>query len=75
MLCLKLTIEQGRRIRQLRLAEVGSEAGRRDTVPSRLKDGDCLALGYSIIWNVVNECSDTKVECFPGIRTEQQRNY
>ena len=28
-------------------------------------------LGASIVWNVGNECSDVKVDCFPGITTEQ----
>ena len=35
------------------------------------KGGECLVLGDSIILNVGTECSDMKVECFPGIRTEQ----
>jgi hypothetical protein len=35
------------------------------------KVGKCLVLGDSIIWNVGTECTDMKVECFPGIRTEQ----
>jgi len=40
-------------------------------VPGHLKGGECLVLGDSIIRNVCIECSDMKVECFPGIRTEQ----
>ena len=28
-------------------------------------------LGDSIMWNVGAECTDMKVKCFPGIRTEQ----
>jgi len=35
------------------------------------KCGECLVLGDSIIRNVGTEFSDMKVECFPGIRTEQ----
>jgi hypothetical protein len=35
------------------------------------KGGESLVLGDSIIRNVGSECSDMKVECFPGIRTEQ----
>jgi hypothetical protein len=34
---------------QLRLATAGSEVGKRDTVPSDRKGGDCLGLGESII--------------------------
>ena len=40
-------------------------------VPGDHKDGECLLFGESIIWNVGTECSDMKVECFLGIRTEQ----
>jgi hypothetical protein len=40
-------------------------------VPGDRKGGECLVLGDSIIRNVGSECSDMKVECFPGIRTEQ----
>jgi len=56
---------------ELRLATAGREVDRRDTVPGDRKAGECLVLGDSIIWNVGNECSGMKVECFPGIRTEQ----
>jgi hypothetical protein len=28
-------------------------------------------LGDSVLRNVGTECSDMKVECFPGVRTEQ----
>jgi lysophospholipase L1-like esterase len=40
-------------------------------VPGDRKDGECLVLGDSIIWNVGTECTDMKFYCFPGIRTEQ----
>jgi len=40
-------------------------------VPGDPKGGECLVLGDSIIWNVGIGCSDMKVECFPGIGTEQ----
>jgi hypothetical protein len=56
---------------QLRLATAGREVSRPDTVPGDRKGGQYLLLGDSIIWNVGTERSDTKVECFPGIRTEQ----
>jgi hypothetical protein len=56
---------------QVRLATGGREFGRRDTVPGDRTGGECLVLGDSIIRNVGTECSDVKVECFLGIRTEQ----
>ena len=40
-------------------------------MPGDRKGGECLVLGDSIIWNVGTECTGMKVECFPGIRTEQ----
>ena len=56
---------------QLRLASAGREVGRRDTVPGDRKGGECIVLGESIVRIVGTECSVMKVECFPGIRTEQ----
>ena len=56
---------------QLQLATAGREIGRRDTLLGDHRVGKCLVLGDSIIWNVGTECSDMKVECFLGIRTEQ----
>jgi len=56
---------------QLRLATAGREIGRQDMVLCDCKVGKCLPLCDSIIWNVGTEFSDLKVECFPGIRTEQ----
>ena len=42
-------------------------------MPGDRKGGEreCLVLGDSSIRNVGTECSDMKVGCFPGIRTEQ----
>ena len=40
-------------------------------MPGHVKGGECLVLGDSIVRNVGTECSDMKVECFPGIRTER----
>ena len=56
---------------QRHLAADRREVGRRDTVPGDVKGGECLVLGDSIIRNVGNDCPNIKVECFPGIRTEQ----
>jgi hypothetical protein len=57
------------------LSTAGREVGRRDTVPGHHKGGECLVLGDSIIQNVGTECSGRKVECFPGIRTEQLQRF
>jgi hypothetical protein len=54
---------------QLGLATPGRKVGRRAMVPGDLQAGEGLVLGDSIISNVGKECSDMKVECFPGIRT------
>jgi hypothetical protein len=54
---------------QLRGAVAGCELGRRDTVQRQYEDGECLVLGDSIIRNV--EADHVRVQCFPGIRTEQ----
>ena len=56
---------------ELRLATAGRDVGGRDTVPGDRKGGECLVLGDSIIRNVGTECTDMKVVCFLGIRTEQ----
>jgi len=57
--------------KELRLATAGREVGRRNMVPGDRKGGECLVLGDSTIRNVETKFSDKKVECFPGIRTEQ----
>jgi hypothetical protein len=40
-------------------------------VPVDRKGGECWVLGDLIVRNVGTGCSDMKVECFPGISTEQ----
>ena len=47
------------------------EVGMWDMVTGHVKGGECVVLGDWIIRNVESECSNTKFECFPGIRTEQ----
>ena len=66
-----LTMKKETREKQLHLATDGRKVGRRDTVPGDRKSGECLVMGDSIIRNVGSECSDMKLECFPGIITEQ----
>ena len=56
---------------QLRLATTGREASRREKMQGHPKSGECLVLGGCIMCSVGTVCSDMKVECFPGIRTEQ----
>jgi hypothetical protein len=47
----------------------GCKAGRHDTVWRQHEGAECLVLGVSIIRNV--ESKHVRVQCFPGIRTEQ----
>jgi hypothetical protein len=54
---------------QLRGIVAGCEVGRRDTVQKQHDGAECLVLGESIIRNVESE--HVRVQCFPGIRTEQ----
>ena len=49
----------------------GREDSRHEKVQEHPKGGEGLVLGDSTIRNVGTVCSDMKVECFPGIRTEQ----
>jgi len=45
--------------------------GERDTMTTKQKFTKCLVVGDSIVRNVGAERADMKVECFPGIKTEQ----
>ena len=38
---------------------------------TKQKVTNCLVVGDSIVRNVAAERADMKVECFPGIKTEQ----
>jgi hypothetical protein len=58
---------------QLLLTENGKDVGQRDTVTVKPRREKCLVLGDSIIRNVGAEKSNMRVECFPGIRTDQLR--
>ena len=58
---------------QLRLAENGKYVEKRDTVTEKSRRVKCLVLGDSIIRNVGADKSHMKVECFPGIRSDQLR--
>jgi hypothetical protein len=58
---------------QRRLTTDGREVSMSDNVKGHPKSGECLVLVDSIIRKVGTECSGLKVECFPGIRTEQLR--
>jgi hypothetical protein len=42
-----------------------------DTMPTEQNVTTCMAVGDSIVRNVGAEHADMKVECFPGIKTEQ----
>jgi ribosomal protein L37AE/L43A len=54
---------------QLQGAIAGFEVGSRDTVRRQDECAKCLVLSDSIIRNVESE--HVRVQCFPGIRTEQ----
>jgi hypothetical protein len=54
---------------QLRGTVARCEVGRRVTVRRQHEGAECLLLGDSIVRNV--ESGHVRVQCFPGIRTEQ----
>jgi hypothetical protein len=56
---------------QLLLTENGKDVGKQDMVTVQPGREKCLVLGDSIIRNVGAEKSNMRVECFPGIRTDQ----
>ncbi|KDR12548.1 hypothetical protein L798_13708 [Zootermopsis nevadensis] len=56
---------------QLRGAAAGCEVSGRDTAQKLQGGAECLVLGDSIIRDVGTDHGNIKVECFPGIRTEQ----
>jgi len=45
--------------------------GQRDTKPTKQKVTNCMVVGDSVVRNIGAEHADMKVECFPGIKTEQ----
>jgi hypothetical protein len=47
------------------------EAGKRNTVPAKQKLANCMVVGDSFLRNVEAEHADMKVQCFPGLSTEQ----
>jgi hypothetical protein len=47
------------------------EAGKMDTVPAKQKVVKCMVVGDLVLRNGRAEQADTKVECFPGIKTKQ----
>jgi hypothetical protein len=48
-------------------------AGKRDIVPTKQKFAKCMVVGDSVVRIAGTEHTDTMVECFPGIKTEQLR--
>jgi hypothetical protein len=61
--------------KQLRLAEKGNDVEKRDTVTVKPRRERCLVVGDSIVRNVGADKSDMRVECFPGISSDQLRRY
>jgi hypothetical protein len=58
---------------QLRLAGNGKDIEKRETMTVKSRSEKCLVLGDSMVRNVGTDESDMKVQCFPGIRTDQLR--
>lgn len=58
---------------QLLMKENGQDVAKGDTVTVKPVREKCLVLGDSIVRNVGAEKSNMRVECFPGIRTDQLR--
>jgi hypothetical protein len=55
------------------MKENGKDFCKRDTETMETGGEKCLVLGDSIVRNVGGEISDMRVECFPGIRSDQLR--
>jgi hypothetical protein len=60
-------------VQQLLLAGNGKNIEKRDTVTVKPRREKCLVLCDSIVRNVGADKSDMKVQCFPGIGTDQLR--
>jgi hypothetical protein len=58
---------------QLLLAGKVKDGGERDKEKGNPRSAKCLVLGDSIVRNVGAGNTDMRVECFPGIRTDQLR--
>jgi hypothetical protein len=58
---------------QLVLRKNGKDVGKLDTERVRHGGAKCIMLGDSIVRNIVTDKTNMMVECFPGIRAEQQR--
>jgi TolA-binding protein len=58
---------------QLQMKENGKDLGKRDTEKIETGGEKRLVLGDSIVRNVGGEKSNIRVECFPGIRSDQLR--
>ena len=48
--------------------------GESDTMTTKQKFTKCMVVGDSIVRNVGADHRDMKVECFPGIKTEQLKS-
>jgi hypothetical protein len=48
-----------------------AESGDKDSMPTKQKVVKCMVAGDSLVRNVGAEQANMKVECFPGIKTEQ----
>ena len=66
------TDELKARKRELEANVLMAGTGGRDTMPTKQKVTKCMVVGDSIVGNVGAEHADMKVECFPGIKSQQQ---
>ena len=58
---------------QLRIRENGKDVGKRETETVEPGGEKCLVMGDSIVRNVGAGKANLRVECFPGIRSDQLR--
>jgi len=59
------------RNRELEAKLLMAGTGERDTMPTKQNFTKCMVVGDSVVRNVGAEHAYMKVECFPGIKTEQ----
>ena len=59
------------RNRELEAKLLMAGTGERDTMPTKQKFTKCMVVSDSIVRNVGAEHADMKVDCIPGIKTEQ----
>jgi hypothetical protein len=69
----RLIDELKARNKELEEELIQARAGKRDPVPVKYKAAKCMVVGDSMVRNVGADQADIRVECYPGIKTEQLR--